>query len=199
MSIATAIRLKTVEVTVEGLTPLIFQGKGVMVHEAQNQNTKTKKHLPPEKEAELRAHWTGKGKSRELAVPSVMFYKSICKAAGDFKDPQKKARMMSYLVAGTISIREDMISLGTAKFETYIDWVRIPPRTGSMVQIGRPRLNKWKCKFTMDVDDEQYNVDMLLDIIRHAGRRIGIGANRPDLKGPNGKYTVTAFDVVPEK
>jgi len=189
------IELTTVKVKIQGLTPVSFQGTGQRGIQARN-GTKNKKYLPPEEEAKHRAHWTGRGKSKQLAIPSVMFYRSLCQAAGDYKDPRKKARMLTYLLASTVSIEEDMIPLGTAEFETYIDWVKIPPRTGAMVEIGRPRLNKWGCAFTMLLDDEAYEPKLVHEVLSHAGRNVGIGANRPGLKGSNGKYVVTAFEVV---
>lgn len=197
MSVATAIELTTVKVKVKGLTPVIFQGKGLMKLEASGNGAKkaNKKYLPPEEEAVHRAHWIGKGKSRQLAIPSVMFYRSLCQAAGDFKDPRKKARALTYLFGSTISIEEDMVPLGTADFETYVDWVKIPPRTGAMVEIGRPKLPKWACAFTLLVDDEAFKIGLVHEVLTHAGRNVGIGANRPGLKGSNGKYAVTAFDV----
>ncbi len=196
MSVATMIQLTRVKVKVQGLTPVIFQGKGLMKLDVSGSGKKSKKYLPPEEEAMHRAHWMGKGKSRQLAIPSVMFYRSLCQAAGDYKDPVNKKKMLTYLFGSTISIEEEMIPLGTDKFETYIDWVKIPPRTGAMVEIGRPKLLKWGCEFTMLLDDEVYETKLVHEVLSHSGRNVGIGANRPGLKGSNGKYAVLNFDVL---
>jgi len=186
-----AMSLAEVVMSVQGLPPgLMFQSKGAMAN-GSNQSGMDGKHLPPEQEAELRAHWTGKGAKRELAIPSVMFYRSFCQAGMDFKNPKKKRSNMSFLLGATLSFQETMIPLGIKTFETYVDWVRIPPGPkGAMVQIGRPRIPEWSCELKLWVDDELWNAADLEQIARHAGKQIGIGANSPRLKGPHGKFVI---------
>lgn len=184
--------IKKVHVTIRGLSPLIFQGKGLMEADGE-ESGKKKKSRPPEEEAKLRAHWTGKGENRVLCIPWVMLYQSICSSAKSFKF--RGQRTMGTVVAATITCTEDKISLGTAEFETLEEYVKIPPRTGAMVKIGRPLIREWEVSFTMIVDDELYDANVLHEIIRHAGKLIGIGAWRPELKGPHGRFEVTAFEV----
>jgi hypothetical protein len=185
--------VKRVRVTIRGLAPgLIFQGKGVM--EADADDAKKKKKRSPEEEAMMRAHWMGKGDKRELCIPWVMLYQSICKAAGSFKF--RGAKTYTSMVAATVSCEVDNITLGSAEYEVFEEYVRIPPRTGVMVKIGRPRIREWKASFIMVVDDEMYAVDNLHAIIVHAGKLIGIGAWRPELKGPYGRFTVEEFEVI---
>lgn len=187
-----AMTLTKVEVTVEGLPPgLIFQGKGLMALDG----TKRKPERPPEKEAELRAHWVKVKGKKQLCIPSEMFYNSFCQAGVDFKDPNKKSRGMGNLIGATISIEPPRIPLGTAKHEVKMDWVRIPPRTGAMVEIGRPWIREWKASFTVTVDEEFWKAELLEGIIKHAGKRVGIGAWRPSLRGAYGKFVVVKFAV----
>ncbi len=189
--------LVRIKVTIEGLPPgMIQQSKGLM---AADEGVKKKPTRTREEEARLHAHWTrcGVGKQKEkdiCAIPWVALYKSICAAAGDFKWKGKK--MMSSLVASTISCEQDMIPLECDGYEVYVDWVRIPPRTGAVVKIGRPRFRDWKATFILVVDPESYkDVKDLNAIIVDAGKLIGIGAWRPQLKGPYGRFAVTAFDI----
>jgi hypothetical protein len=152
--------------------------------------------LPPEKEAELRAHWMGNGKKRTLCIPSVMLYRSICAAAGEFKDPVNKRKSFAYTCGATVAFDEERLSLGPADFETLVEWVRIPPKTGAMVEIGRPHIREWSCEGTLLIDAELYQPSILEGVITQAGRRVGIGANRPGLKGPYGKFRLTKFEVL---
>jgi hypothetical protein len=185
--------VKRIAVTIRGLPPgIIFQGKGVMAAD-EGESSKKKKHRPPEEEARLRAHWTTVNGKKELCIPWVMLYQSICTAAGSFKFRGQKT--MATVVAATISCETDRIPLGTEKFETLEEYVRIPPRTGVMVNIGRPKLPKWEASFAMVVDDEMYSADGLKDIIAHAGKLVGIGAWRPQLKGPYGRFEVAEFEI----
>ena len=185
--------ISKIKVSIRGLSPLIFQGKGLMTEDAKS-NSKKKKAREPAEEAKLRAHWVGTGKDRSLCIPWVMLYKSICTAAGSFKYRGNKT--MSTIVAATITCEDDRISLGTDKYEVYEEFVRVPPRTGAMVNIGRPKLREWKASFVLMVDDEMYSAEGLKDIIAHAGKLVGIGAWRPELKGPHGRFEVVEFETV---
>lgn len=192
--------LVKVSVGLEGVPPgILFQGKGLMIEEAKNPKSSKKGAKNPrtlEEEAELRAHWKGAGKKRELCIPSVMLYNAICSAAGDFKNEKNKKQTMGVIIASAISFEEDKIGLGNCDYEVYEDFCRIPPRTGAMVLIGRPLIPEWNVEFTMSVNDEMFSVSLLMDIIQHAGKVVGIGAWRPKLKGPYGKFQVTKFDAV---
>lgn len=182
--------VKRVRVRIKGIAPgVMFQGKGLM----EQDGGKPGKPRPPEEEARLRAHWTGSGKGKQLCVPAVMLYNCFCKAAGFFKF--KGNMKMSTIVASTVAFEVDEIPLGTDQFETHVEYVRIPPKTGAMVKVGRPLLREWSAEFYLIVDDEMYDAAKLEEIIRHAGKMIGIGAGRPELKRPYGKFIVDDFQI----
>lgn len=186
--------LRRVALTLEGMPPgIIFQGKGLMEEDSKGSG-KSSKARPPEEEARLRAHWMGKGADKQLCIPWVMFYQSFCSAGAAYKFRGQKR--MGGVMAATISCEQDRIPLNTSEFETYEEWVKIPPKTGAMVKIGRPRLQKWKVAFEMLVDDELYPVDKLKDIISDSGKLFGVGAWRPEKRGPYGKYRLMQFEVV---
>lgn len=190
------IELTKVKAKITGVPPgLLFQGKGLMEAEGKKP-TKAGKHRPAAEEAALRAHWTGRGRNRQLCLPSVMLYKSFCQAAIIFAQPNYKKSNMSFIVGATVAFEEQNIPLGTADFTVYEEWVRIPPRTGAMVKIGRPLLKKWSAEFVMAIDAELWNVELLRDIIIYAGKLVGIGAWRPGLKGPYGRFLLESFEVM---
>ena len=188
-----SIQMKTVTVTIQGMPPgLLMNSKRLM--EADGGEGKKPKRTP-EQEAELHCHWMpGKGK-KHLALPWASLYKCICAAASEFKAKGRGTKRMTNLVAASISCDQDFISIGTSDYEVYQEWVRIPPRTGAMVKIARPRIRAWEATFTMMVDDEKYDVNMLREIIEEAGKTVGLGPWRPSLKGPYGKFVITAFKV----
>ena len=163
--------------------------------EKKKPSTKKGKYLPPAEEAKFRAHWMRQGKKRQMCIPSRMLYLSFCQGALDFKVENDKKKNLSSLVASTVSFVENKIPLGTSEFEVLEEYVRIPPRTGAMVLIGRPLLPKWKVAFDLLIDDEQWDAALLEEIIVHAGKNVGIGAWRPRLKGPYGKFVVVEFVI----
>jgi len=192
------IQLTRVKVSLQGLPPgLLFQGKGLMEADQKDPTSSKKKtYRPAAEEAELRAHWLGNGKKRQLCIPSVMLYNSFCQAAMDFKDPNNKKRSMGNLIGSTISFEDVKIGLGHSKYEVYEDYVKIPPRTGAMVLIGRPLIREWAASFVMNCDCEMWTAGLLEEIIKTAGKTVGIGAWRPKLRGPYGKFTLKEFKVL---
>lgn len=195
--VASLIQVKKVNVTIQGLPPgLLMNSKRLMEAESGKGKGKKGVYRPPEEEAELHCHWTTVKGKKMLALPWTNLYKSICSAASQFKWQGKK--MMTELVAATISCEQDFISIGTEKYECYQEWCRIPPRTGAMVKIARPRIREWEASFVMLVDDEMYGkgAGMLEDVIAHAGKMVGVGPWRPSLKGPYGKFVVAKFEVL---
>jgi hypothetical protein len=190
-----AIVLTSVKVGLRGLPPgLLMASKRIM--EADDRSGKKGVRRSHEQEAELHCHWTKAGKEKQLAVPWTNLYKSFCQAATYYKWQGQKS--FADVVAATISCDRDMVPLGTKEYEVYVDWCRIPPRTGAMVQVARPRLREWACEFVMSVDAEMYGkggIAVLKDIIAHAGKMVGVGPWRPQLRGPYGRFTVLLFEV----
>jgi len=54
----------------------------------------------------------------------------------------------------------------------------------------RARLDSWKLKFTLEIDETMFGVSFVRQLVDDAGRRIGLGDYRPDRKGPFGKFVV---------
>lgn len=189
--------LQQILVTIRGRPPgLIHQGKGRMAADlADPNNGKKTGGRTKEAEAELLAHWTIVGKKRVPAIPWVQIYNSLSIAGKDFKVKGSR-KSMEHRIAATVSCGLDMIPIQGPPYEVYVDWVRIPPKTGSMVLLGRPRYREWSATFTMDVDSEMYaDIMILKQILVHAGKVVGAGAWRPELKGPYGRFTVERFEL----
>lgn len=69
---------------------------------------------------------------------------------------------------------------------------RIPPRTGPMVTIYRPKLDAgWSLTFRLLIADTTIHPDTLKQIISFAGLLAGLGAWRPEY----GRFVLERFDV----
>lgn len=69
---------------------------------------------------------------------------------------------------------------------------RIPPRTGPMVTLYRPKLDAgWTLRFRLIVADSTIHPDTLQQIITFAGLLAGLGAWRPEY----GRFVLDRFDV----
>lgn len=194
---STAITLVKINVGLVGMPPgLLMSSKRIMEAPAGGPGAPGGRRTP-EEEAELHCHWTTVGKKKQLAIPWTNLYKCFCQAATHFT--WKGRTKFTDILAATITCSQDMITLGTNQYEVYQEWVRIPPKTGAMVKIARPRLREWSCLFQMLVDPDMYGkhgVGILKDIITHAGKMVGIGPWRPSLKGPYGKFAVDCFEII---
>jgi hypothetical protein len=146
----------------------------------------------------VRYHKNAAGKIEIPCMPWVIIYKALCEAAKSFK--QKSGRKsMSETVAGTVSLMVPFcqkIPLETSGYRILEEFCRIPPRTGHMVLIGRPLFPEWAADFVIAVDDETWNASTLEQMARHAGKLIGAGAWRPQLKGPYGRFVLENFEIL---
>ena len=188
--------LTIVDVKVEGMLPgLLFQSKGIM---AADEGTTRRPKRTKEEEARLHGHWTTNGKGKKiLCIPWVMFHRSFTQASAGFKFPANKKKSMSTFIGSTVACEEEDIPLNVGdKFDVFVDYVRIPPRTGAMVQVGRPLVKAWKVTIPLIVDAEDYPVEILQDIIKESGKNVGIGAWRRGLKGAYGKFRITQFKIL---
>lgn len=67
--------------------------------------------------------------------------------------------------------------------------VRIPA-TGGRILAHRPMFDDWKLAFTAEIDTSILNPKLFRQIVDDAGKRIGLGAFRPAVKGPYGRFVV---------
>jgi hypothetical protein len=204
---------KKIRIRIVGLKPgLLFQSKGIMFADLKA-TTKSVKHRPPEEEAYLRCHWISKSMLDEgdladgrqhhevngdiACIPWVVIYMALCEAGKAFKSKGRKS--FSEIMAATVSCKKpecQKIPIQAGPYEVFEEFCRIPPRTGAMVMIGRPHFKEWAAEFTVMVDDEGYEANIVYDILKHAGKVIGLGAWRPMLKGPYGRFVVDKFEYV---
>lgn len=60
----------------------------------------------------------------------------------------------------------------------------------------RPRVDEWRCTFTVDVDTSMFPPNLIRSVIDDAGKKIGLGDYRPARKGPFGRFVVVKWEVV---
>jgi len=187
--------MQEVTTVLTGLPPGLLMHSKRGMDEDPNAGKKSRKHRPPEEEAELGCYWTnGKKKKKTLAIPWVAVYSACIEASKQYKFKGQKT--FADIIAATVSCDCDFIPLTTDKYEVYEEWVRIPPKTGGVVKIARPRIRKWTTEpFVIYVDDEVYQLDEFQKIFIDAGKLVGICAWRPQKRGPYGKFAVEKFEA----
>jgi len=184
-----------VKVQIEGKTPLLmnrFTDAAEMELSAGHRPTRKKK-LAPREEAERSAYMDNKGM---LHFPGTNILACLIEAGKFFKLGKNKVTTTSgTLLTGGVTVEELTCSFGTKKFEVDSRRVVNPSTKGAVLR-HRARLDKWKLKFTLEVDEDVFDVNLIHDIVEAAGKRVGLGDYRPTKKGTFGKFQVTGWEVV---
>lgn len=183
-------------VEIEGITPLLMhrfteeaalkiQGGNSAVAPAGEKGT-------PREQAEKFAYRDEK--TGQLYMPGAWIFGSVI-GAGAFKKVGRKqvTTAKSSLVPAGIALLDTMILLGTKDFE--VDTRPISTSTGGKQILHRPRLDKWKASFELDVDETMFSAGFVRELVDEAGKKVGVGSWRPSRKGPFGKFVVTKWNV----
>ena len=176
--------MKTVEVELTGVTPLLMNSPKSMLEPNKGTKLKTKKY-DQEEDAEKGAYRTDSG---ELYVPAEAIKACIVGAAAYRKFGKYAARP---IVAGGVYITPRQIELGTKDYDIDLRTVVIQR---SRVVKARPRLDEWKIKFTLKYNENLIADDSLLrPIFEDAGQRVGLLDFRPQKLGEFGQFEVTKW------
>lgn len=133
-----------------------------------------------------------------LYLPGTNVFAAIVNAGRFHKIGRRQVTTgKTSIVPGGIMILELMCSLGTRDFE--VDSRRaVNQNTGGAVMAHRPRIDNWRTSFTLDIDETLFAPEFVRVLVDDAGRRIGVGAYRPERKGPFGRFVVTKWEAVAE-
>ena len=189
--------MKTIEVKIAGVTPLLF-------------NKFTDEAAMSASNGTRAATVGGKGAPREQAekklyisestgrpvIPGPNLFRCIIDAGKYFKAGKSKVTTLkSSLIPACLSIEELEIPVESpAPWDVDTRAVRIPS-TGGRILAHRPCYHDWSLSFTMELDEEVMDCKLLREIVDTAGKRIGLGDFRPDCKGPFGKFVVERWEV----
>lgn len=177
--------MKEIEVEITGVAPLL-QHRFATEEHGENQSKTKKKVYVPQEEAEKCLYKNPKG---EIYQPAEHIFQSMVRAAVDFKF-EKKRTYKDVITSGIVVQPEEISVIYEGQYE--ID------ARGAVVQRARvvrwrPRFNKWKLRFTINIlDDQNISIPTLKEILERAGCTKGIGDYRPRF----GRFMVTAFKEV---
>lgn len=135
----------------------------------------------------------------ELYVPGPNIFAAII-AAGIFHKAGKSklTTQKSSLIPAGVQLVELVCPLGSKDWEVDSRSVVIPS-TGGRIMCHRPRIDTWKCTFTLEIDETMFSPDLIRKVIDDAGKKIGLGDYRPARKGPFGRFVVDRWEVLKEK
>ena len=128
----------------------------------------------------------------KICIPAVYLKNCLSEASKQFKIVGKGKSTYSKLVASTIDIEPFMIKLETKKYEVF-RISAVNPMTKGRMMTERPKFNKWSAEFEIIINDPAVPIEVINEILEHAGKYVGVGDWRPEKKGMFGKFMIVSF------
>lgn len=124
-------------------------------------------------------------------IPADHIYGLLPKAGADFQIKGRGKKTYRDLLKAIVLVDEERIAIDRdAPDEIDRRYVAV---NRNRVLRSRPRYAPgWEACFTLTVLDDQFRAELLEEILRHGGQRVGIGDYRPRF----GRFAVTQFEVL---
>lgn len=184
-----------INVAIEGVTPLLMN----RFHDAAQQQVSAgtsavmlgKKGTPKE-QAEPKLYLDSAGRP---VLPGPNVFSALVQAGTFIKAGKSKVTTAkSSLVPAGVTLLELECPISPREWQVDSRAVVIPS-TGGRVMAHRPRFDKWRLAFTLEVDASMFDDKVVRELVDNAGQRIGLGDFRPARKGPFGRFKVVEWKV----
>jgi hypothetical protein len=185
-----------INVTVEGISPLLMHCFTDEAQQAMQKTSKSSIKKGAELPRDIAETHLYKDNDGNIAIPSNMMFSSIMSAGIYHKLGKKQitTRDSSLVPAG---IEIEAMFIPVVPWEWEVDSRPIFNQKANVRAMAhRPRFDKWSLTFVLKVDNEMFSANVVRDLVDDAGKKCGIGAFRPNRKGPFGKFVVTFWEVI---
>jgi hypothetical protein len=180
--------MKKIKIEIEGTSPLLMNKYNVEAELDRQKGKRITKTYDSKVEAESSAYWSKNKK--ELIIPSICLYASLLNASSFHKINRRSAKS---ILAGSLRILPDEVSLGTNKYEIDVRPVVIQR---ARVLKSRAILNKWKAQFVIVYNEKLIGDPTIIKtVLEEAGMRIGLMDFRPNKGGFYGCFKVNKFQL----
>lgn len=178
--------MKTINIEIEGTSPLLMNRYNVEAELERQKGKRITKTYDSKEEAEKSAYWSKDKKN--LIIPAMCLYASLLNASSFHKINRRSAKS---ILAGSIRILPDEISLGTSTYEIDVRPVVIQR---ARVLKSRAILSKWKASFEIAYNEKLIgDPEIIRTVLEEAGMRIGLMDFRPNKGGYYGCFKITKF------
>lgn len=129
-----------------------------------------------------------------LYIPGSAISRLMCEAGGAHKQTGSR-KSLKFVVPAAVLVLDDIIPLVDANGHRITDFeidsrpVVIPATKGRIMR-HRPRIDKWRAEFAVEVDRELMEPSTALQLLTEGGKRLGILDYRPEKRGPFGRFHV---------
>ena len=188
--------MKTIEVHIEGISPLLIHRFGEDAEGAGATRPTLVRAEDPREVARKNAYIANDGTFyfSAFAIPNAMG------SAGSNHKLRGGRKTLRFVVPSAVSVTTDTITIlrldgkpyRGEEFEVDSRPISIPSTKGRVLR-HRPRWNEWGARFELMIEEGLLPIDMAHRILGEAGVQIGIGDFRPEKRGPFGRFRVTKF------
>lgn len=197
------IQIKEVEITIEGITPLIvnnFNEKSRrQILDTQMKKPKEKEPRNPIEDGMRALYWltpmpdefTEEAFEKALkegarfGFPSTGIKQGA--VSGAYRNGYTKDKVS---VNGAFFILDELLEIKYESMRIREDYVRLA--NGSADVRFRPEFTNWSITFKMQYNENKYSLEQILNFINLGGFSCGLGEQRVEKGGNNGSYQVKA-------
>jgi len=186
--------VKTIQVRIEGLTPLLIHRFGEQAEQGKKTRRVQATTVDPREEATRHAYVAKDGTFyfSAFAIPNAMG------AAGSNHKQTGTRKTLRFVVPSAVRMTSDTVTIGNGNgkpathFEVDSRPVSIPATKGRIMR-HRPRFDQWSANFDLIINDDLLDPATAHVLLQEAGLQIGIGDFRPEKRGPFGTFRVTIW------
>lgn len=189
--------MKTYLAVIEGTTPML---QNRFSDDAEVERSSRKVHVKkedPREAAEKAANRTAKG---ELFLPGAAVARMLREVGASHKQRGSR-KSIKFVIPAAVLVQEDQIVLRNSEGKALTDFevdsrpVVIPSTKGRVMR-HRPRMNQWHCEFTLEVNDELLEPNLIHQLLVEGGQQNGLGDYRPEKGGMFGKFHVVSWALL---
>ena len=146
------------------------------------------------------------GDKSSIGLPSEMLFASLVAAGRNVKNGKKQVSTASTTTLPDFFSIQDLflpfsnVKKGKKEGESWkVDKRRGRLKDGTAVCIVRPRFDKWEFEVIVEYDEKKADESIIKDLFANAGSAQGLGAFRPNCKGPFGRFKVASWKELSKK
>lgn len=177
-----------VEVTLEGICPMMFHAWNVESVESKGKAAKGSK----EKKTDNIESYVYRDDKEHICIPGEYLRGAIIAASKFQQDPRSPRKSAADLFKAAVVSLTPLASLGSKDWD-YVDKRRVTIQRNAITRCRPAFKEGWKAKFILLVNLPEYVSPQLLNsTIQAAGKLIGLADFRPSF----GRFSVIRFDVL---
>jgi len=146
------------------------------------------------------------GEKSSIGLPTEMLFASLVAAGRNVKNGTKQvSTVKTTTLPDFFSIQNYFLPFSNIKKKGKKDesW-RVDKRRGRLndgtaICIVRPRFDRWEFEVTVKYDEKKADKSIIKALFVNAGSAQGLGAFRPNCKGPFGRFKVTRWKDITKK